>query len=74
VVQCCCKVATFPIARYAAKVVHRCCKLVVRLRVQIDRSSAVWNNDGDEGTVRDASGNVVDSCAYVGGGVEVGCE
>ena len=36
VVQCCCKVADFSMARRAAKVVQRCRKLVVQLRVQID--------------------------------------
>jgi phosphatidylserine/phosphatidylglycerophosphate/cardiolipin synthase-like enzyme len=38
------------------------------------RGSAVWNNEGDVGTVRDGDGSVVDVCEYVGGGVEVGCE
>lgn len=38
VVQCCCKVADFSMARRAAKVVQRCRKLVVQLRVQIDIS------------------------------------
>ena len=38
VVQCCCKVAAFSIARHTAKVVQRCRKLVVQLRVQIDKS------------------------------------
>jgi hypothetical protein len=36
VVQCCCKVADSSMARRAAKVVQRCRKLVVQLRVQID--------------------------------------
>lgn len=40
VVQCCCKVAAFSIARHTAKVVQRCRKLVVQLRVQIDISDA----------------------------------
>ena len=38
------------------------------------RGSAVWNNDGDTATVRDGGGAVVDTCSYVGGGVEAGCE
>jgi len=38
------------------------------------RGSAVWNNEGDTGVVEDRVGNVVDSCSYVGGGVEAGCE
>jgi hypothetical protein len=44
VVQCCCKVATFAMARYAAKVVQRCCKIVVQLRVQIDNLLIVKAN------------------------------
>jgi hypothetical protein len=31
------------------------------------RGSAVWNNEGDVGTVKDSLGNVVDLCEYVGG-------
>jgi hypothetical protein len=38
------------------------------------RGSAVRNNDGDVGTLTDDLGGVVDTCGYVGGGVEVGCE
>jgi phosphatidylserine/phosphatidylglycerophosphate/cardiolipin synthase-like enzyme len=29
------------------------------------RGGAVWNNDGDEATLRDEVGNLVDACAYV---------
>lgn len=40
----------------------------------LGRSQAVWNNDGDVGTVRDSMRGVVDTCSYAGGGVEAGCE
>lgn len=38
------------------------------------RGSAVWNNDGDKGTLMTAGDVLVDECAYVGGGEEAACE
>jgi hypothetical protein len=32
------------------------------------RSWYVWNNDGDQATLKDNSGNVIDRCSYSGGG------
>lgn len=33
----------------------------------------IWNNDGDTATLKNASGNTVDSCRYSGGGTAVTC-
>jgi Lamin Tail Domain len=37
------------------------------------RSWYVWNNTGDQATVKDSSGNVIDSCSYSGGGSHKFC-
>jgi hypothetical protein len=35
--------------------------------------SPVWNNDGDKAVLKNASGTVVDTCQYVGGGTTAYC-
>lgn len=51
VVQCCCKVVAFSVARHAPKVVQRCRKLVVQLRVQIDSAKDHRLDDIPKGVV-----------------------
>lgn len=36
-------------------------------------SSPVWNNDGDKAVLKNASGAVVDTCQYAGGGTTAYC-
>jgi hypothetical protein len=36
-------------------------------------SSPVWNNDGDKAVLKNASGTVVDTCQYAGGGTTAYC-
>ena len=35
--------------------------------------NAIWNNDGDEATLKDSSGVVIDICSYSGSGTKVDC-
>jgi len=36
--------------------------------------SAIWNNSGDEATLKDGSGTVIDSCSYDGSGDTAYCQ
>ena len=36
--------------------------------------SAIWNNSGDEATLKDGFGKVIDTCSYSGSGTRVDCE
>ena len=38
-----------------------------------DRGWYVWNNDGDKAVLKNASGTVVDTCRYAGGGTTAYC-
>ena len=38
------------------------------------RNSAIWNNDGDTATLRNAEGADVDTCTYTGGAISTNCE
>ena len=35
--------------------------------------SAIWNNSGDEATLKDSSGTVIDTCSYSGSGPTASC-
>ena len=69
VVQCCCKVADFSMARYAAKVVQCCCKVVVQLRVQIDRADGCTSGHGISGTLQLAVSSWISAICFFMGGI-----